>query len=184
MPTSLTQLAALLFAAAALACAGCDADELVDTADAANAEPSALVELDGFETVEAIADPLADHRPAQIVCPPAAWGVEDGALEVQTGVCNYLALSQATEVDLALGDALTVDLWHGDLDAAEPARAHFAVLLDGVVIAEYAVAIPSEAAAIQLRWRADAPVPAGAELGLHLHNHGYNAWSIVNIEKM
>ena len=167
---------------AELGCAELESAEAFDAADAL-AIRGPIVALDGFELVELADDPLADHRPELIDCPEAAWGMEDGSLEVQTGVCNYLALSQVTRRPISSrGTPSLIDLWHDSLDAAEPALGHFAVLLAGEVVAEYEVEIPSDAAAQRLRWTADAPVPAGAELGLHLHNHGFNAWTIVNVE--
>ena len=40
---------------------------------------------------------------------------EDGALEVETGYCNYLSLGQPSLADVAAGDTLHLVLWHGNL---------------------------------------------------------------------
>lgn len=143
-----------------------------------------LVELDRREAwsrVELAEDRLSGHRPETIDCPDAAWQPELGGLEVQTGVCNYLALMQPSLVDLEVGDRVVVDLWHDALDAAAPSRGHVAVLIDDVVVGEAAVVIPSQAEVLRFDWSVDAPVPAGAEVSLHLHNHGFNSWSFVAI---
>jgi len=161
---------------------GCAEPELGAGAnDASLVERGPLIELDAFEIVAASEDPLANHRPAELNCPVAAWGLEDDSLEVQTGACNYLALGQDTLVAIAPGEELELDLWHNDLDAQEPALAHFAVLLDDRVVGEYEVEIPSAAAFTQLSWVAEQEVPAGTRLGLHLHNHGFNSWTVVRV---
>ena len=184
MKTRLQRCALALTGAGLLgACVELDAgslDEGGSEGEAVFAEGE-LVALDAWALVPAALDPLADHRPDAIVCPPGAWGPEIGGLEVQTGVCNYLALSQATRRTIAAGERVEIDLWHDTLDAAEPALGHFAVVLEGELIAEYEVEIPSAPALVELRWVAAEELPAGEEIGLHLHNHGYNAWTIVRV---
>lgn len=179
MTTATTTWRRLAVALATVACV--ELDETGAALDDSQVERAPLVELDGFAPLPASRDPLAAHRPDVVGCPAAAWGLESGGLEVQTGVCNYVAFGQATAVDIEIGDELVVDLWHDTLDAVTPSRGHFAVVLDGKLLAEYEVEIPSAPAVQRLTWTADAPVAAGAELVLHLHNHGYNSWTIVAV---
>jgi len=141
-----------------------------------------LGDLAAWTPVDAADDPLADHRPQSIDCPIAAWAEENGQLEVQTGVCNYLALAQPSQVAVAAGDRISVDLWHADLDAAEAASGHVAVLVAGELVGEATVEIPSEAAVLHFEWRSETPIPAGVPVLLHLHNHGYNSWTFVAID--
>ena len=167
---------------------GCDAEpggggEHDDGPAAWSEQP--LVELgerEAWQVLDADHDPLAEHRPAVVDCPPAAWQPELGQLEVQTGVCNYLALSQPSAFDLEAGDRVIVDLWHDDLDAAAPASGHVAVVIDDVVIGEAEVGIPAQAAVYRFEWTVEQPVLAGTPVVLHLHNHGYNSWTFVAIE--
>lgn len=120
-------------------------------------------------------DPL-DGRPAD--CPPSTWGAEDGRLEVQTGACAQAWLTQPLLEDLAPGDVITVASWHQGLDAAEPGEGHLAVVVDGVRWWEVWAPIPSEPEVFEAELRVEVAVPAGAEVGVHLHNHGYNSWSV------
>lgn len=182
LATKAARSCSIAAALATFACAELDDSGAALEGPDAPLDRGPLVEIEAFEPLPASRDPLAAHRPALVDCPAAAWGLEAGGLEVQTGVCNYVAFGQATAVDVEVGDELVVDLWHDTLDAVAPALGHFAVLLDGQLLAEYEVEIPSAPAVHRLSWTADAPVPAGAELVLHLHNHGYNSWTIVRVE--
>ncbi len=171
----------LLFGAAL----GLGCDDVPSVADGEEVRRDVpLVELDRREAwsqVELAEDRFAGHRPETIDCPDAAWQPELGGLEVQTGVCNYLALMQPSLVDLEVGDRVVVDLWHDALDAAAPSRGHVAVLIEDVVVGEAEVVIPSQAEVLRFDWSVDAPLPAGSEVSLHLHNHGFNSWSFVAI---
>ncbi|MFV8755656.1 hypothetical protein ACNOYE_34325 [Nannocystaceae bacterium ST9] len=141
-----------------------------------------LGELAAWTVLDASEDPLADHRPDLVDCPVGAWATEFGQLEVQTGVCNYLALATPTLLALAPGDRVIVDLWHDTLDAPTPASGHVAVLLGGALVGEAEVVIPSAAAVFRFELEIDEPVPAGTPVVLHLHNHGFNAWTFVNLD--
>lgn len=171
-----TPRGAPLLAAALLLSAACDADE-----PAALDPDRPLVDVSLWTPTPAEDDPLVDHRPAAIDCPAAAWGPELGDLEIQTGVCNYLALSQPGLRAIARGEVVAVDLWHAELDAAEPATGHFALIVDDEAVAELEVEIPAAAAVHRVAWTATRSIPEGATIGLHLHNHGYNAWTIVDL---
>lgn len=126
-------------------------------------------------------DPLADHQPADADC-PAGWGPEDGVLEVDTGVCHYLAAEARLPARARPGDVLRVDLWHQLLDAPERAEGHAALLVDGEVVWEVTVPIPSFADAHPGEWVVDRPLEEGTMLGFHLHNHGDNSWSLGAVE--
>ena len=126
----------------------------------------------------AAADPLPTHRPPDASCPEAAWGPEEGVLEVDTGGCHYLAVEVPLPFVLRPGDALEGDLWHQLLDAPERAEGHAALLVDGEVVWEVTVAIPGLPEAYPIAWTADRRVEAGTPLGFHLHNHGDNSWRL------
>lgn len=127
-------------------------------------------------------DPLWEHRPRDVACPPAAWGEESGGFEIQTGVCAYGAFDQPLPLALVPGDTLVVTLWHDLLDAPEPGTGHVAVWVGDDVLWETEVAIPAPSNVIEAVvpiTRAPAP---DARLGLHLHNHGFNSWRFVRID--
>jgi hypothetical protein len=144
-------------------------------------ESSPLVQGEAWRMESAQADPLGHERPAQVECPSAAWGPELGGLEIQTGTCNYFFATQPGLVAIEQGDAIDVVVFHERLDAAEPAEGHVAILVDDELVWEAHVEIPSEANVLEARVIAPRAWPAGATVGLHLHNHGYNAWTVLEV---
>lgn len=141
-------------------------------------EPEPLVDHWSWAPVAQEEDPMPEHRPDEVDCPVSAWGWENGALEVQTGLCTYAVLGQPPQVPLRRRDRIVGDIWHEDLDAAEPATGHVALLLGDTVLWEATAAIPGPAAT----WSFDVPIPRDADLDapiiVHLHNHGWNSWTI------
>lgn len=127
-------------------------------------------------------DPLADHRPAQIDCPPGAWGPEGGGFEIQTGVCSYAAFDQALPIPVEPGDLVSILVWHDVLDAAEPGTGHVAVWLGDEVLWETTVAIPADSGVLEAVIPIERSPAPDARLGLHLHNHGFNSWRVLDIE--
>jgi len=147
----------------------------------ASAEPLSLVLSDAWLPATAEQDPLRDERPASVDCPLASWGAELGGLEIQTGTCAYFYATQPALVAIEPGDAVEVVMFHDNLDAAEPAEGHVALLLGDTVVWERVVEIPADANVLEGRWIADRNLPADTPVGLHLHNHGYNAWTLLEV---
>lgn len=168
-----------------LVAAGCAPTGAGDSA--APSEPVPLLDPIELDPVDADDDPLAHHRPDPddplAGCPRAAWGEESGSFEVQTGVCAYGAFAQPLPVALGRGDVVEIVVWHDTLDAAEPATGHVAVWLGDDVVWEDTVSIPAASATLTGEVTLSAAVPAGAPLGLHLHNHGYISWRLVSVER-
>lgn len=144
-------------------------------------DPLPLVSAEAWRMASAQDDPLEHERPPQVWCPSAAWGPEVGGLEIQTGTCNYLFATQPSLAAIEEGDAIDVVVFHYALDAAEPALGHVALLLDDEVVWEQHVEIPADANVLEARVVARRAWPAGATVGLHLHNHGYNAWTLLEV---
>jgi hypothetical protein len=81
------------------------------------------------------------------------------------------------------GEALRLVRTHSALAARTPGEAHVRIDLDGDVLLDRAVPIPSPDA-IDL----DTVTPtrdhaAGALLRVHLHNHGANNWRVVSLRR-
>ncbi|MEM7152003.1 MAG: hypothetical protein AAF799_04130 [Myxococcota bacterium] len=146
------------------------------------AEPQPLVDVMAWREGTAEHDPLHHERPDAIDCPVAAWGPEWGRLEIQTGVCNYLHVTQPSLTAIEAGDSVELVVFHDRLDAAEPAQGHVAILVGEQVLWEHWVDIPTEAAVVHARVPAPQAWPVGAPVGLHLHNHGYNSWTLAGLE--
>ncbi|MCB1709511.1 MAG: hypothetical protein KDI10_12375, partial [Halioglobus sp.] len=83
---------------------------------------------------------------------------------------------------LRAGDSLHLVLWHADLAFERPATAHVAVTIAGERVWERDIAIPAEANIYDLRVPITFDAPAGSEVEFHLHNHGYNSWTLLELE--
>ncbi len=145
------------------------------------ASPLPLVSGEAWTAAGIEDDPLADERPATVDCPTATWGLEAGGLEIQTGACNYFFVTQPSLAAIAEGDAIDVVVFHQYLDAAEPAEGHVAILVGDAVVWEAFVAIPADANVLEARVVVERAWPAGTPVGIHLHNHGYNAWTVLDV---
>jgi Copper type II ascorbate-dependent monooxygenase, C-terminal domain len=154
----------------------------IEVFEATEQQSLALASVDDWRIQDVDADALAEHRPETVDCQPNSWYEEDGALEVETGYCNYLSLSQASKAEIVAGDQLHLVLWHGDLAFEEPAVAHVAVSIAGKLVWEQEVEIPSEAEIFDLKIPLPFDAQAGSELVYHLHNHGYNTWTLLKLE--
>lgn len=153
----------LLLAAACGASAERDWTPLTDTA--------------AWTAAEADEDPLFSHRPSRVDCEPPAWREEFGAIEVDTGACNYLSLRQPALAALARGDEIQLSAWWQTLAHVESATGHLAIFAGADLLWEEEIAIPGPADARALIVRAPADYPAGTPITLHLHNHGHNTWN-------
>jgi hypothetical protein len=144
-------------------------------------DPLPLVSGQAWAPAGAHDDPLADERPATVDCPTAAWGLEAGGLEIQTGACNYFFVTQPSLAAIEAGDAVDIVVFHQYLDAPEPAEGHVAILVGHDVVWEAHVEIPAEADVLEARVVAERAWPVGTPVGVHLHNHGYNAWTVLDV---
>lgn len=139
-------------------------------------EFEALIDQSLWIQSEAQDDPLAAHRPTQVNCSSAGWYVEIESLEINTNYCNYLSLQQPSLVPIHEGHKIQLGFYHFNLTALDPGLAHVAVLVDGAPLWEQEIEIPGSAAVYSLEFAAPLSAPAGAQVVLHLHNHGQNTW--------
>lgn len=150
-------------------------DDAYDGDHAAPPSWRPLVRNDAWAPGEAQDDPRPEHRPALVECDHGFYP-ESGGLEIDTGACNYLSLSQPLLDAIEPGDPLHLQLWWQSLASVDPAEGHLAIFVDDALLWEEHVAIPGPAAARNLDFESPLGAPAGATLTLHLHNHGYNTW--------
>ena len=141
-----------------------------------------LVDVEDWQSQDATTDSLAGHRPDTVSCPENAWYEEDGVLEVETGYCNYLSLRQPSKAGVSKGDNIHLVLWHGQLRFDEPAEAHVAVSIGGKVIWELETGIPDAGAVYDVTIPSTITAPPGEMVEFHLHNHGYNSWTLLTLE--
>ncbi len=117
-----------------------------------------------------------------MICEPNSWHEEDGALEVETGECNYLSVSQPSLVSIVPGDQLHLVLWHANLRFEEPAEAHAAISIGEHIIWQREIDIPSESHIFDVTLDADVYAAVGERVEFHLHNHGFNTWKLLTFE--
>lgn len=147
-------------------------------------EAQALVDAEAWVRVtDEAADAFADQRPADAVCDDAGWSYDPfrESVEVETEVCNYLTLEQATLVDIAAGDEVTVLGLHDELTAPDPGEGYLGLALEGAVEWEFTVPIPAGVGEIEERFTVDHDVPAGSAIQVHVHNHGPNSWELISV---
>lgn len=148
---------------AALAPSGCEPGER-----------GPLTDVTGWRELPPSEDPY-DDRPPRARCEPFGWKVEDGLLEVEADVCEYVTLEQGLLREVAAGETVVVDVWHLGLWADRPTRGHVSVQL-GAQRWEARPAIPSPAERWQAVFEVERTLPAGTPIHLHVHNHGANSW--------
>lgn len=154
---------------------------VIEVDDTPIVQADALVDVNEWTPLTAAQDSRSEHRPAEIVCPSNSWYEEDGALEVETGFCNYLGVGQPSKVAISATDTLHLVLWHGNLAFEEPATGHVAVTIDGRTVWEREVAIPTNAKIYDERIPLDFDAPEGSLVEFHVHNHGYNTWTLLQL---
>lgn len=140
-----------------------------------------LIDHAAWQEVSMQDDPLSEHRPETVTCPEVAWGIEDATLELDTGLCNYLSLTQPSLGQVSSGDSISLVAWHAQLWDADIAEAHMAVLFDGTIAWQTTVPIPSDPGVFDLDFSAPIDLPADAPIQLHLHNHGSNTWNFLEL---
>lgn len=100
---------------------------------------------------------------------------------VDTGGCKYITARQPALRDVTQGETLIARVWHFALNADESAEAHVALRIGESTVLDQAVPIPSQGGLIAIEEVATRAFPAGTPVFFHLHNHGDNSWSLVEL---
>lgn len=163
------------------------ADAQLDASDAALNPPDAnvtelpLIDHKQWRSYDAALDPLRSHQPAMVDCTPPAWFIERNMLEVNTAECNYALLEHPSLLSIAAQTQVLLELWHFDLVAPEPAKAHAALLFGDELQWETTFDIPAPGNVHQFSFRATRALAKDEPIRLHLHNHGQNTWLIASL---
>ena len=128
-------------------------------------------------------DVFAAMRPPDATCDDVGYRVDPlvQSFEVQTGVCDYLTVRQPTLEPLEPGDVVSVRAFHYDLVAPTPSEGYLGFALDGVIVWEVREPIPGPPSPLNEDIVIDRALPAGAEMQLHIHNHGENTWELLSV---
>jgi hypothetical protein len=171
-----------------LACSGAEQEIFARSDGGVSQEPAraraSLVDPSAWQVMAAVDDPFAD-RPEDPSCADGSfvpeWLADEAVFSVDTGGCSYLTARQSTLRQVAAGESLALRVWHFALTAGESAVAHVAVQLGDELLLDQSVAIPSKGGLLSLEQVAPSAVPAGTPVYFHLHNHGDNSWSFVEL---
>jgi len=143
-----------------------------------------LIEPDSWELLSADEDPFPDRLP-DANCPDGTHMPEllsgEPVFSVDTGLCSYLTARQPALRDVAKGETLVARVWHFALDANESVEAHVALRIADTTLLDQTVPIPSAGGLIAVEVTANSAFAAGTPIFFHLHNHGNNSWSLVEL---
>lgn len=140
-----------------------------------------LVDVDTWVLDAMVPATLSADRPATVDC-EHGFGLEDGLFEVDTELCNWGAFTQPTLASIQAGDTVEIIMLHDTLYSEdEDAAAHIAVAIGETMIWETTIAIPAPTGYLRPTITVEQDFDAGTPLHLHVHNHGYNNYRVVDI---
>ncbi len=171
------------FGAWALVLLGCAAPDPDDDAGFAREDTHwvSLAAPDRWAVAADEDDPVAEHRPETVVCSPQPWHAVGEGIEVDTTECNYVSLTGPLMHDIEAGEPIGVDMWWSTLASVEPATGHLALFVGGQRLWETEVEIPGPADARRFEFPSPLSAFAGEDVVFHLHNHGFNTWTLARL---
>jgi hypothetical protein len=144
-----------------------------------------VIDPDGWEVLDGAADPFAAERPGEAACDPSAVTQEvfggEPALEVWTGLCDWVSVTQPLLAAVPAGAEVTLRLWHFELTAPAPGSARLAVAIDGEPVWQTTLVIPAASGLVRETWTLPRAAAAGAPIVFHLDNHGANTYALLEI---
>ena len=140
-----------------------------------------LISQAAWVPVEDGQDPFSSENIASN-CGPGGYKVEATILEIETDICPYVTLKQATVDDVEIGDRIKFHFWHLTLISDPPSEAHVVVQLGSQLKFEQRIAIPASEQIYPVSWEVTERIPKGSDMFLHLHNHGYNSYRLSKVE--
>lgn len=166
-----------LIAALGVACAGGRPDDPVPP------EYALLTRTEAWTVATGLTDPWSAEEPPNPACEPIYYGptveLTEPSFSIQTDFCSPITIVQPLAAAVEPGDHLCFRVWHDELWAREPATGEIELRIDGTPLRDWSVPIPGPRDVILDAWDAEAAIPAGAMVQLHLRNHGINSWNIL-----
>lgn len=153
---------------------------------AAEGEPASGLLVNPFDwtALPQDAPPFARETPSP--CSEEAYGPEDltgvWVYSIDTELCDWLSVEQATALELKPGDKVRARVWHFELTAPIDAKARVGLALGQTVLVTAEKDIPSDSAMMTLEALIERPWSKGSPLIFHVDNHGANSWHLVEVE--
>jgi hypothetical protein len=123
---------------------------------------------------------MAPNKP----CNDVAYKLEDGVIEVETGICSFLTVSQPLKTALKQGDKLKLVFWHLYLTAASSAEGYVGLSIGDTSIYVKKIPIPADPVVYEETITLKRDFPKGETLYFHIHNHGSNTWKLLSLEQV
>jgi hypothetical protein len=143
-----------------------------------------LARPEEWVVTDALHDPFGD-RPADADCASTGYMPEvlSGELvfSVDTGLCSYLTATQPSLLAVEPDSTFFVRVWHFALTAPEDSEAHVAIRIGDHDIVNRMVPIPAPGGLLVDSGPIGRSFPAGTPVYFHLHNHGDNSWSFIEL---
>lgn len=123
---------------------------------------------------------MAPNKP----CNDVAYKLEDGVIEIETGICSFITVSQPLKHNLRLGDKLKVIFWHLNLTAASSAEGYVGLSIGNDPIYVKKIPIPASPEVYEEIITLKRNFSKGETLYFHIHNHGSNTWKLLSLEQL
>lgn len=143
----------------------------------------ALVKGQAWVQIAPAQDPFSSDRHDRIPCDWLAFGVEYGGIEINTGRCGYLTLTQPLLHAVSTSTWLKVSAWHSPLLKGEiEGLAFFSLMIGDQLIWEKELYIPSDAISWEETFLSPVDIPQGTPVILNVRNHGANSWMFHSLQ--
>ena len=147
-------------------------------------EDISLITAEAWTLLDAAEDPWSDGY-GDTTCMALGYEVEGSYFEVDTELCPYGTFAQPALHGAREGDELTIVYWHLDLWAQEEdAVGHVAIAVGGDLLVDEYIDIPADSEVRPTELLSPRDIEAGEQITFHLHNHGFNNWSMGTFEAL
>ena len=145
-------------------------------------ERISLVNGENWSLVSQDNDPFPISDENTPPCTRIAFRPEYGGVELDTGICNHITLSQPASVAVARGASIYITGWHSTLVSEEMGVGQMRVMLGDQDVWTIQSPIPGPAQSFDVEIINRVEVTPGERVYVHVSNHGANTWNILRIE--
>tara|TARA_B100001093_G_C26806189_1_gene1005591 strand:+ start:610 stop:1194 length:585 start_codon:yes stop_codon:yes gene_type:complete len=128
-------------------------------------------------------DPFRPQTARDDTCDDRAYSPEYEGVEIRTGACGYITISQPIRHAIARGDLIHIIAWHSNLFSPDPTRerAKLSIRFGDSLLWAVDSPIPSNARSFDFRYESPRAIAKGAPVYINVSNHGTNSWNILGL---
>ena len=145
-------------------------------------ERISLVNSENWAFVSDENDPYHTANSNAPPCTRIAFRPEYGGVELDTGICNQITLSQPTSIAIAPGSPIYITGWHSTLVSEEMGMGQLRVMFKEQEVWRIQSPIPGPAQSFDVKIINPVELTPGDLVYVHVNNHGANTWNILRIE--